>query len=206
MSTVTRRRRCMWVDVLHNSHYDDCECVQVTAAERRCVRRRQQSVTHYRRQVACVRLSVVLRRLPQSPFTAPRLCIAFTSQRLQLVTTTRSSCTAAFCWLLPYWHGFLLPCYTAVSLYSAVFTCIGALGTPSRTGPLARKYLPGIPFSWTLRRLRQKISGIYCTVICNYPSAAQEQPFTVGLFIFVLQRQLSKVDQICTASVCTIMQ
>jgi len=75
----------MWVDVLHNSHYDDCECVQVTAAERRCVRRRQQSVTHYRRQVACVRLSVVLRRLPQSPFTAPRLCIAFTSQRLQLV-------------------------------------------------------------------------------------------------------------------------
>jgi len=34
-----------------------------------------------------------------------------------------------------------------------------------------------------LRRLRQKISIIYCTVICNYPSAVQEQPFTVGLFI-----------------------
>ena len=35
-----------------------------------------------------------------------------------------------------------------------------------------------------LRRLRQKISSIYCTVrpICNYPSATQEQPFTVGLF------------------------
>ena len=24
---------------------------------------------------------------------------------------------------------------------------IGALGTPSRTGPLARKYLPGFPYS-----------------------------------------------------------
>jgi len=65
---------------------------------------------------------------------------------------------------------------------SAVFTCIGALGTPNRTGPLTRKYLPGFPYSWSLRRLRQKISSIYCTVICNYPSAAQEQPFTVGLF------------------------
>jgi len=28
---------------------------------------------------------------------------------------------------------------------SGIFTCIGALGTPSRTGPLARKYLPGFP-------------------------------------------------------------
>ena len=65
---------------------------------------------------------------------------------------------------------------------SSVFTCIGALGTPSRTGPLARKYSPGFPYSWSLRRIRQKISSIYCTVICNYPSAAQEQPFTVGLF------------------------
>ena len=32
-------------------------------------------------------------------------------------------------------------------ILSAVFTCIGALGTPSRTGPLARKYLPGFPNS-----------------------------------------------------------
>ena len=32
-------------------------------------------------------------------------------------------------------------------LFSAVFTCIGALGTPSRTGPLARKYLHGFPYS-----------------------------------------------------------
>ena len=30
---------------------------------------------------------------------------------------------------------------------NAVFTCIGALGTPSRTGSLARKYLPGFPYS-----------------------------------------------------------
>jgi len=31
---------------------------------------------------------------------------------------------------------------------SSVFTCIAALGTtPSRTGPLARKYLPGFPYS-----------------------------------------------------------
>ena len=36
---------------------------------------------------------------------------------------------------------------------SSVFTCIGALGTPfSRTGPLARKYLPGFPYSWSLWR------------------------------------------------------
>jgi len=34
-----------------------------------------------------------------------------------------------------------------LSVGSAVFTCIGALGTPSRTGPLARKYLPGFPYS-----------------------------------------------------------
>jgi len=56
-----------------------------------------------------------------------------------------------------------------------------------RTGPLATKYLPGFPYSWSLRRFRQKISSINCTVICNYPSAAQ-------------------VDQTCTASVCTIIQ
>jgi len=31
---------------------------------------------------------------------------------------------------------------------SSVFTCIGALGTPpSRTGPIARKYSPGFPYS-----------------------------------------------------------
>ena len=58
---------------------------------------------------------------------------------------------------------------------SAVFTCIGALGNPSRTGPLARKYLQGFPYSWSLRRVRQKISSIFCTVICNYPSAAQHK-------------------------------
>jgi len=36
--------------------------------------------------------------------------------------------------------------YVATQL-SSVFTGIGALGTPSRTGPLARKYLPGFPYS-----------------------------------------------------------
>ena len=61
---------------------------------------------------------------------------------------------------------------------------LGPWAPISRTGPLASKYLPGFPYSWSFRRLRQKISSIYCTVICNYPSAAQEQPctFTVGLF------------------------
>ena len=78
---------------------------------------------------------------------------------------------------------------------SAVFTCIRALGTPSRTGPLARKYLPGFPYYWSLRRLRQKISSIYCTVICNYPSAAQEQPFTAGLFcMLVFVRSCSSIN------------
>ena len=58
---------------------------------------------------------------------------------------------------------------------SAVFTCIGALSNPSRTGPLARKYLQGFPYCWSLRRLRQKSRSIFCTVICNYPSAAQHK-------------------------------
>jgi len=62
---------------------------------------------------------------------------------------------------------------------------------PNRTGPLARKYLPGFPYSWSLRRLRQKISSIYCTVICNYPSAAQEQPFTVSLLC------ITKTGKLC---------
>jgi len=78
-----------------------------------------------------------------------------------------------------------------VPTLSVVFACIGALGTPSRTGPLARKYLPGFPYSCALRRLRQKISSIYCTVICNYPSAAQEQPFIVGLFCITKTVKLS---------------
>ena len=37
--------------------------------------------------------------------------------------------------------------WVTVDQRSAVFTCIGALGTRSRTGPLARKYLPGFPCS-----------------------------------------------------------
>jgi len=86
---------------------------------------------------------------------------------------------------------------SSCSVCSAVFTCIGALGTPSRTGPLARKYLPGFPYSWSLRRLRQKISSICCTVICNYPSAAQEQPFTVGLFCITKTVKLSWPDMHC---------
>ena len=80
---------------------------------------------------------------------------------------------------------------------SAVFTCIGALDTPSRTGPLARKYLPGFPYSCALRRLRRKISSIYCTVICNYPSAAQEQPFTAGLYCITKTVKFSWPDMHC---------
>ena len=30
---------------------------------------------------------------------------------------------------------------------NSVFTYIGALGTPSQTGPLAIKYFPGFPYS-----------------------------------------------------------
>jgi len=33
---------------------------------------------------------------------------------------------------------------------------------PNGAPRLARKYLPGFPYSWSLRRLRQKISSIYC--------------------------------------------
>ena len=74
---------------------------------------------------------------------------------------------------------------------------LGPWAPPSRTGPLARKYLPGFPYSWSLRRLRQKISSIYCTVICNYPSAAQEQPFTVGLFFIIKTVKLNWPDMHC---------
>ena len=63
---------------------------------------------------------------------------------------------------------------------------------PNRTGPLARKYLPGFPYSWSLRRLRQKISSIYCTVICYYPSAAQEQPFTASLLYITKTVKLTR--------------
>jgi len=70
-------------------------------------------------------------------------------------------------------------------------SALGPWALPSRTEPLARKYLPGFPYSWSLRRLRQKISSIYCTIICTYPSAAQEQPFTVGLFYITITVKLS---------------
>ena len=69
---------------------------------------------------------------------------------------------------------------------------LGSWAPRSWTGPLARKYLPGFPYSLSLRRLRQKISSIYCTVICNYPSAAQEQPFTVDLFCITKTVKLTR--------------
>ena len=116
--------------------------------------------------------------------------------------------TVLIAWLAATWHAFITVvantdvwclsyrdccalCVRSVSLlswfcvYFAAVPSLPALGSwapRSRTGPLARKYLPDFPYSWSLRRLRQKISSIYCTVICNYPSAAQEQPFTVSLF------------------------
>jgi len=39
---------------------------------------------------------------------------------------------------------------------------------------------PGSPGKRAVKRARACVC--YCTVICNYPSAAQEQPFTEGLF------------------------
>ena len=41
----------------------------------------------------------------------------------------------------------LFPSAFSIAIHSSVFTCIGALGTPSPTGPLPRKYLPGFPYS-----------------------------------------------------------
>jgi len=113
-----------------------------------------------------------------------------------------------------------------LSDWSEVQTCIWPSWCYCHsTEPLARKYLPGLiiiiiiivrlfltrrnttktlqgrakgfPCSWSLRRLRQKISSIYCTVICNYPSAAQEQPFTVGLFCITKTVKLSWPDMHC---------
>jgi len=84
---------------------------------------------------------------------------------------------------------------------SAVFTCIGALGTPSRTGPLARKYLPGFPYGWSLRRLRQKINSIYWH--CNYPSTAQEQPFTVSLFRITKTVKLTRYTLLVFVQSCS---
>ena len=60
--------------------------------------------------------------------------------------------------------------YCCTLIRSAVFTCIGALGNPSRTGPLARKYLPGFPYTWSLRRLRQKISSIFAPLSATIPA------------------------------------
>ena len=58
---------------------------------------------------------------------------------------------------------------------SAIFTCTGALGTPpAERGPsLESIYRVSLTVD-LCEVLRQKISSIYCTVICNYPSAAQE--------------------------------
>ena len=61
--------------------------------------------------------------------------------------TTLADFTPHFCFSLYRYH-----CLNCFSSHSSVFTCIGALGTPSRTGPLARKYLPGFPYSSSLRR------------------------------------------------------
>jgi len=59
---------------------------------------------------------------------------------------------------------------------------LGPWATPAERGPsLESIYQVSLTVDF-LQILRQKISSIYCTVICNYPSAAQEQPFTVGLF------------------------
>jgi len=52
-----------------------------------------------------------------------------------------------------------LPSGLSVGLYSAVFTCIGTLGTPSRTWPLARKYWPGVPYQWRRFLLNRGGSG-----------------------------------------------
>jgi len=73
--------------------------------------------------------------------------------------------------------------YRYCIIISAVFTCIGALGTPpAELGPsLESIYRVSLAVD-LFRRFRQKINSIFCTVICNYRSAAQEQPFTVGLF------------------------
>ena len=75
----------------------------------------------------------------------------------------------------------LVRCFCFVDICIAAVPSLPALGpwaAPAERGPS----LPGFPYSWSLRRLRQKISSSYYTVICSCPSAAQEQPFTVGLF------------------------
>ena len=62
-------------------------------------------------------------------------------------------------------------------MLSTIFTCTEALGTPAPqpNGALAKKYLPGFPYnSWSLRRLRHKISIIaplsasfYTATVCT---------------------------------------
>jgi len=88
-------------------------------------------------------------------------------------------------------EGGLLLARALVVVDSAVFTCIAALGTSSRTGPLARKYLPSFPYSWSLRRLRQKISSIYCILSATIP--AQHKLTRYALLVFV--RSCSSINK-----------
>jgi len=57
--------------------------------------------------------------------------------------------------------------FWSLEVSSAVFTCVGSLGTPSRTGPLARKYLLGFPCSWSLRRYALPVFVRSCSSINN---------------------------------------
>ena len=73
-------------------------------------------------------------------------------------------------------------CHTVYVTPVPSLPALGPWAPPAERGPsLESIYRVSLTVD-LLRRLRQKISSIYCTVICNYPSAAQEQPFTVGLF------------------------
>ena len=85
----------------------------------------------------------------------------------------------------------LLLARALVVVDSAVFTSIAALGTSSRTGPLARKYLPSFPYIWSLRRLRQKISSIYCILYATIP--AQHKLTGYALLVFV--RSCSSINK-----------
>ena len=79
------------------------------------------------------------------------------------MTTTRLSKTPHCFTEIFYSHVTLL---SVLYMSNAVCTCIAGHGHRSWTGPLGRNYLPGFPYMWSLRKLRQKINSIYCTVIC----------------------------------------
>ena len=58
----------------------------------------------------------------------------------------------------------------------ASLPALGPWAPPSRTGPLARKYLPGFPYSWSLQRFRQKLAAFIAPLHATITAQHKNSP------------------------------